>query len=542
MSAEKPRVPGQAPTVRHGHAHEIADHKEDIFFAAIELTRMPVLVTDPRQPDNPVVFVNRAFLAMSGYGKAEIIGRNCRFLQGPDTDRETIAALRDAIAQETEISVEVLNYRKDGSSFWNALFVSPVFTPEGELVYFFSSQLDVSRRRDAEDALTQAQKMEALGQLTGGISHDFNNLLQVMAGRVDLLTMKASRGLIVESELVDALTAIRAAVTKASTLTQQLLAFSRKQTLKGRVVNLNASIKSMEDLVGRTLGEHVTVEYDLDPNLPNCQLDNTQFELALLNLYVNSRDAMPGGGGIRVGTQEVEVAPTDAKAFGLPPGVYASVSISDTGVGIPSDLIAKVMEPFFTTKDVGKGTGLGLSSVHGFAKQSGGIATIYSEPGLGTTVRLYFPAVATRVGAPARGSSNAQDRGGSEHILVVDDRPEVAELAADMLRSSGYRVSVALGGHEAIACVRALPPAEVPVLLFSDVVMPGGLNGYMLAKELRKVQPAMQVLLTSGFDRDLGGLQRDSTAEFELLKKPYSLADLTRRVRAILDGGVGAKI
>ncbi|HEY4583406.1 MAG TPA: histidine kinase famiy protein [Lysobacter sp.] len=543
MSNEKPRLPGPRPTVQQGAANEVRDHKDDIFFAAIELTRMPMLVTDPRQPDNPIVFANRAFVAMSGYELDDVLGRNCRFLQGPDTDRDTVAAVRDAVETRTEISVEILNYRKDGSSFWNALFVSPVFNHAGELVYFFASQLDVSRRRDAEEALAQAQKMEALGQLTGGISHDFNNLLQVMAGRVDFLGLKARMGRLEPGELDQGLAAIRAAVDKASTLTQHLLAFSRKQTLRGRVVNLNASTKAMQDLVGRTLGEGIHVVYELDPDLPNCQLDNTQFEMALLNLFVNARDALPDGGRIHVRTARMDVGGADRDAVvSLPPGGYASIAITDDGVGIPPQLINRVMEPFFTTKDVGKGTGMGLSSVYGFAKQSGGAASIYSEPGMGTTVRLYFPAIASALGPQSLRVGTGEVRGGNERVLVVDDRPEIADLAAEILKSTGYSVEIAYSGADALACMEAMHPQDFPQLLFTDVVMPGGMNGYMLAHELRRRHPALQVLLTSGFDRDLAGLQGDAPSEFELLKKPYSMTDLLRRVRMILDGATGPKL
>ncbi len=543
MSNEKPRLPGPRPTVQQGAANELRDHKDDIFFAAIELTRMPMLVTDPRQPDNPIVFANRAFVAMSGYELDEILGRNCRFLQGPDTDRDTVAAIRDAVETRTEISLEILNYRKDGSSFWNALFVSPVFNHAGELVYFFASQLDVSRRRDAEEALAQAQKMEALGQLTGGISHDFNNLLQVMAGRVDFLSMKAKMGLLQPGDVEQGLSAVRAAVDKASTLTQHLLAFSRKQTLRGRVVNLNASAKAMQDLVGRTLGDRVHVAYELDPDLPNCQLDNTQFEMALLNLFVNARDAMPEGGEIHVRTARVDISGADRHAkVSLPPGAYATIEISDTGAGIPPELINRVMEPFFTTKDVGKGTGMGLSSVYGFAKQSGGAAAIESEPGRGTTVRLYFPAIGDTPGAQSLRVGAGEARGGNERVLVVDDRPEIADLAVEILQSAGYSTDVAYSGADALAVLEAMHPKDYPQLLFTDVVMPGGMNGYMLAQEMRRKHPSMQVLLTSGFDRDLAGLQRDAPSEFELLKKPYSMTDLIRRVRMILDGATGPKL
>lgn len=212
-------------------------------------------VTDPHLPDNPIVFANRAFLEMTGYSAEEIIGSNCRFLQGPETDPASVQDVRESIANRREFATEVLNYRKDGSSFWNALFISPVFDQHGNLVYFFGSQLDVSRRRDAEDALRQAQKMEALGQLTGGIAHDFNNLLQVMSGHLEVIQMLAASNASGSAERI-ALSAEHAATaaTKAATLTQQLLAFSRKQKLRGRVVNLNGLVSGMTNMAERALG------------------------------------------------------------------------------------------------------------------------------------------------------------------------------------------------------------------------------------------------------------------------------------------------
>ncbi|GKT25832.1 PAS domain-containing protein [Acidovorax sp. SUPP3334] len=543
MSSEKPPVPGPWQAyVAEGAPSEVSEHKDDIFFAAIETTRMPMLVTDPRQPDNPIVFCNRAFVAMTGYALEDIMGHNCRFLQGPATDRNTVAAIREAVQQRREISLELLNYRKDGSSFWNALFISPVYNRKGELVYFFASQLDVSRRRDAEEALSQAQKMEALGQLTGGISHDFNNLLQVMSGHLDVMRVKNRNNRLGPQDIDRSIDSIRSAVTKASTLTQQLLAFSRKQKLKGRVVNLNALAKGMATLAERTLGEEIEIEYVLGEDLPNCELDTTQLEVAVLNLLLNSRDAMPNGGRIRVETKGIDLDAHDGDAFsGLPPGRYATISVTDTGAGIPSEVVSRVMDPFFTTKEEGKGTGLGLSMVYGFAKQSGGAVTIYSEVGIGTTVRMYFPAVHGRTHPELSESLSPKSRGGNEKILVVDDRVEVADLAHAMLEGLGYTVHVAHSAHAALKLVRSLPQDALPDLLFTDVVMPGGLNGYELAREMRKTVAGIHILLTTGFDRDMGSLANVAPTEFEILKKPYRLADLARRVRMVLDGATGTK-
>ena len=514
-------------------------HREDIFFAAVETTRMPMVVTDPHQPDNPIIFVNHAFVAMSGYAAEEIIGRNCRFLQGPETDRLAIAAIRDAIAARQEISTEILNYRKDGTTFWNALFVSPVFDQQGKLIYYFASQLDVSRRRDAEDALGQAQKMEALGQLTGGISHDFNNLLQVMQGHVDLLDRRLAGDPVNLRAIATASQSIRSAIDKASTLTQQLLAFARKQRLEGRLTNLNTLTDNLMELATRTLGGDVEVVTELSDDLDNCRIDPTQFELALLNVLINARDAMNGRGKVVIRTTNAVVEADDIRSFaGLEPGRYAVIAITDDGPGIPPELVHRVMEPFFTTKEEGKGTGLGLSMVHGFAKQSGGGVQIESGVGMGTTIRMYFPVAAGQErGVVAQ--RRARDRGGKELILVVDDRPEVLDVARNLFEELGYGVLSAGSGSDAIRLVDKLDGDAPPSLLFSDIIMPGGMNGYVLARKLRQQLPRIKVLLTTGYAGEEQGAGMDAGSEFEVIKKPYKLDELARRVRMALDGPTG---
>jgi PAS domain S-box-containing protein len=523
-----------SPTVTRQGPDGVRDHTSDIFFSAIETTRMPMLLTDPNQPDNPIVFANRAFLAMTGYAPEELMGRNCRFLQGQETDRETVTAIREGIEAESQVSVEILNYRKDGSSFWNALFISPVYNPDGRLAYFFASQLDVSRRRDAEAALRQSQRMEAVGQLTGGISHDFNNLLQVMSGALAMLR-KGGR-LPTDARSVQLVEAMDGAVARASTLTQQLLAFSRKQTLQGRVVNLNALIGGMGEIADRTLGDDVELDLRLAPDLLNVRIDPTQAELALLNVLINARDAMPEGGRITVLTANVTVGRDGFGLDGLAPGAYVRVAITDTGTGIPEAIIKKVMEPFFTTKEEGKGTGLGLSMVYGFAKQSGGLARIYSEEGKGTTVSLVFPALSGPAEAETASGLATRSLGGSERILVVDDRPDVAQMTQLMLQDVGYAVDVVDSGRHALD---ALARSASYKLLVSDIVMPGGMNGIELARRARARDPRLKVLLMTGFATDVLDGADPLSAGFDVILKPFTQGDLVRRARLLLDGPTG---
>jgi PAS domain S-box-containing protein len=525
------------PTIRADH-DGVTDAHADIFFAAVEMTRMPMIVTDPRQHDNPIVFSNQAFIRMTGYSQAELLGRNCRFLQGPDTDRETVAEIRHAIETRREIATEILNYRKNGSTFWNALFISPIFDPTGKLIYFFASQLDVSRRRDAEEALRQAQKMEALGQLTGGIAHDFNNLLQVMRGYMDLIDSGLTRPEPDMARMRRSLGNARAAADRAATLTQQLLAFSRKQRLEGRAVSLNALVGGIREMAARTLGDDVALHLDLAPDLGTCRLDPTQAEVALLNILINARDALGGrpGGAVTIATRNREVGVKDALMRNrLPPGSYVVVCVTDNGGGMPPEILSRVMEPFFTTKEEGRGTGLGLSMVYGFARQSGGAVQIESAPGQGTSVHLYFPQAADDI-QPRPSAPRASEQPGTETILVVDDRPEVAELARAILEEFGYTVHIAHNGNEAMRMINGDMPLD---MLFTDLIMPGGMNGVMLAREARRQRPRIKVLLTTGYADDSVSNEDSRGAEFDLIHKPYGRADLARRVRIVLDGPTG---
>ncbi|MGF6494166.1 PAS domain S-box-containing protein [Luteibacter sp. 621] len=520
------------------------DHPgSDIFFAAVSTTRMPMIVTDPRKADNPIIFVNPAFLRMTGYTNEELIGNNCRLLQGPGTDRVTISTIRDAVAANQEIATEILNYRKDGSTFWNALFISPVYDGNGEVVYFFASQLDVSRRRDAEDALRQAQKMEALGQLTGGIAHDFNNLLQLMIGYVESVEAGLARPDPDREKLLRFIGGAKAGIKRASTLTSQLLAFSRKQTLQGRVVNPNQVVADMQDMLGRSIGSDIVLDLELSPATRNARLDPTQLEVALLNVAINARDAMDGRPGKRLIIRARNATPLEVNNLGelsTRGGEYVAIDVVDNGTGMPPEIASRVMDPFFTTKDEGKGTGLGLSMVYGFAKQSGGAVGLTSKEGEGTTVTMYFPvAVEVDDGRSVPQVSRidrASDRSGHERVLVVDDRHDLAELAHTILESHGYDVVSLSDPEEAL---RQLEQDDGFDVLFTDIVMPGDLNGVALARKARAIRPTIKVLLTTGYASqsvqrsDAGGIA------FDVLNKPYSRMDLLRKIRFVLDGPTG---
>jgi len=519
------------PGMRHWQASYIdksgLEDRGNIFFAAVEMTRMPMVVTDPRQPDNPIVFVNRAFLDLTLYEEQDIIGRNCRFLQGPQTDPATVEEVRNAVAEQRAVALDILNYKADGTTFWNALYLGPIFDHDGHLLYFFASQMDVTERRATQQSSLQAQKMEAIGQLTAGMAHDFNNLLQVINGNLELslLALGASNSSNnANGKAADPIRRAQRAAMKAGKLTQQLLTFARKQRLEPRRINLNALLVEFSEMLVRTLGDKVELHLDLKPGLPYCTLDPTHLEMALLNVLINARDAMADGGQVKVGTS-------------LARGNEVVICVVDEGEGMTPEVMQRATEPFFTTK--GPGTGLGLAMVHGFVQQSRGRLELDSTPGKGTTVRMIFPATETASGMAHEEAGDAdapeQDRdAGKPRILVVEDNEDVRELAESMLDSAGYAVVSAPSGEQALDLLEEQADID---LVFTDVLMPGGMNGLQLADQVRARRPGTPILITTGYMDELPAASRAQS--LDILTKPYRQEDLLSRVRAILPARSG---
>ncbi len=501
------------------------------FAAAIAAMASGVLITDSAAPDNPIIFANQAFTDITGYAPDEVTGRNCRFLQGPQTDRADVAALRAAVAERRPVHLTLRNYRKTGEPFWNRLTISPIREGDALARFFVGIVDDVSERVEAEERLRQAQKMEAVGQLTGGIAHDFNNLLTVVLGSTDLLI----DGLESNAPLLEIARSVRLAAQRGGELTSRLLAFARQQPLHAVAVDINALAGRCADLMRIAVGEHIDIVLDLAPDLPHVAADPNQLESALLNLAVNSRDAMSGGGRIVVKTTVRALAADDlTDAPDARPGRFVAISVADTGAGMPASVLKKVFEPFFTTKDVGKGTGLGLSMVHGFIHQSGGHVAIESAVARGTTVTLYLP-LACEHAAPvavALSEPAGADRGDGETILVVEDDPMVARHVTDQLAAFGYRVEYAQDGKAALARLAERDDID---LVFSDVIMPGGLSGFQLVEEVRRLRPNVGVLLTSGYIESAMQHQQLGVS-VNLLLKPYCRAELASAIRAALAG------
>jgi signal transduction histidine kinase len=379
----------------------------------------------------------------------------------------------------------------------------------------------------SQAALHQAQKMEAVGQLTGGVAHDFNNLLTVIIGNLDFLDSEAA-----SNPRLRKLTAtIRRSAERGARLTTQLLAFSRRQPLRPETCNLNALIIDFDILIKRAVGETVAVRSDLHPGLWPCNIDPAQFEAGMLNLIVNARDAMPTGGTLSITTRNIAIAADDpAFADDIAPGQYVVVAIADTGIGMKPETLERAFEPFYTTKEVGKGSGLGLSQLYGFVRQSGGTARIASKIGGGTTVTIYLPKTAREAAQPEPASPPAKAKG-SETVLVVEDDPDVLDIAVETLSELGYRILVAYDGVEAMAILERDEPID---LLFTDIVMPYGISGIQLARQARKLRQDIKVLLTSCYTMQILSAEYGAEKEFTIIGKPYRQAELAEHVRRAL--------
>jgi PAS domain S-box-containing protein len=446
---------------------------------------------------------------------------------------------REAFAQLVDQQHQSREYRfrhADGTYRWIHDERTVVRDTLGRPTEIVGSWVDVTARRRAEEASAQleqelrhAQKLEAVGRLAGGVAHDFNNLLTVIIGRCELLFRRVGHAGATARD-VDI---IMATARRASTLTTQLLAFSRKQVLQPTLLDLNEVVANMERLLDRLIGEDVVLWTDLQASLGRARADLGQIEQVIMNLVVNARDAMPAGGRLTIQTANVDVdAEFAARRVGFAPGAYVMLAVSDTGVGIEPDVRAKLFEPFFTTKPEGKGTGLGLSTVYGIVKQSGGEIVVESEPGQGASFRIYLPRVDGAEPAPAVRPDGAPDPGGSETILLTEDAAVVRDLTCDLLRAAGYRVLAAATPDEALAlCENHSGTID---LLLTDVVLPG-MSGRELAEHARRVRPKMRVLFVSGYPDDEMvrlGIQRE---EAVFLAKPFTADALGRKVRQALE-------
>jgi PAS domain S-box-containing protein len=472
-------------------------------------------------PEGNVTNWNPGAQRIKGYSAEEVIGSHfSRFYTPEDQASGQPARSLATAASEGRFHTEGWRMRKDGSRFWANVVIDAIHDDQGKLIGFAKITRDVTEQREASEALQRAnaalfhsQKLQAIGHLTGGIAHDFNNLLAVVSSGLDVLSMSQGR---VEPQLLEAM---RRAVQRGSNLTQQLLAFARKQPLQPEPCNVNALIHGFESVLRRAVDSSIAFAIELDPAMGTVALDGQRFEAALLNLVVNARDAMPDGGKLLLKTGMVELKAEEVGT--LPAGRYLQVLVVDSGQGMDADTLQRAVEPFFTTKDVGKGTGLGLSQVHGFITQSGGELVLNSTAGEGTVVGIYLPLLDLPVPATTR-------RPLVERVLVVEDEPELLGLASSLFRSIGYDVLTASNGADARLVIERDPQAVD--IVFSDVVMPG-ISGMELAQWVRQEHPHIKVVLTSGYAQPALAAEHERIKDYAFVGKPYRLPDLARALR-----------
>jgi PAS domain S-box-containing protein len=465
------------------------------------------------EPDGTIASWNPGARRFKGYESDEIIGRNYSLFF---TDEDRAAGLPqqalEIAAREGRFEAEGVRVRKDGSRFWVNAVLDPIRNDAGDLLGFAKITRDITERHlaqqeleEARVSLFQAQKLQALGELTGGIAHDFNNLMTVIRGSAELLRTAG----LSEAKRKRYLDAIIETSDRATTLTSHLLAFGRRQPLKPEVIDLNLRLDAFAEMVSRTIGSKTEIALDLSPQLWPAEIDATQLETALLNGAINARDAMPSGGRLTIASRNVPGGENNAD--------MVCVSLTDTGEGISKEALERVFDPFFTTKPIGKGTGLGLSQIHGFAAQSGGRAEIASVEGEGTTLSLFLPrASGTAMGALPCEAGLAKGDGAT--VLLVEDNDQVREFAESLLADLDYRVMSAPSAEAALTMLAA----QAVDILFTDVMMPG-MSGVELAEKAQEMRPDLPVLLASGYSEEVAG---GSARAFETLAKPYGAATL----------------
>ena len=521
-------------TVRlHGTFQDVTDRvmverqvRETRDFYELTLDAMPTMVSYIDK-DLRLTYANKAIEAELGLPRDQILGRRARELISDASATAVTDHVRKALSGEAT-SMTHTDTRNGRVSDWQTHFV-PEVDADGTVRGFFSIVYDLTEIKRLEARLLQAQKMEAVGQLTGGIAHDFNNLLGVVLGNLQLIERAVAE---TPSLARKVHTAMRAAVRGAD-LTRRLLSFARRQILDPTVVDLNRQLLGLGDLMQRTLGESIEVRMVRTPDLWHTRVDAGQFENAILNLAINARDAMTHGGRLTVRTQNTWLD----KMFcadhpQIEPGEYVVISVNDTGTGIEPEILKRVFEPFFTTKESGKGSGLGLAMVNGFAEQSGGVATIESKPGAGTTVRIYLPRCIEEQSEHEDTITTKMAPGGDETILVVEDDADLRETVVTTLKQLGYHV---LHAANADAAIRLLSGNEPIDLLFTDVMMPGGILGPALARRARELRPEIDVLFTTGYADSNVLSSATGLGGAEVIHKPYRNEELALRIRFVLD-------
>lgn len=535
-----PNVRGVVVNARDINNRKRTEEQLRLLATAIGSTDDGVLITDTRpEPAGPrIVFVNKGLCRMTGYNQEELIGQKPDQFQGPKSDRTILNQLKGELAAGQSFNLETINYRQDNSEYHAAWHISPVLNASGQITHYVSIQRDVTELKLLEAQFLQAQKMEAIGRLAGGVAHDFNNLLTIIKGYSEMLLMKLHPDDPLRLDVEE----VKRAGDQAAALTHRLLIFSRQEMVQPKALDLNTIIIDMEKMFRRLIGEDIQLITALEPALTPVKADSGQMEQVIMNLVVNARDAMPQGGTLTIETRNVTL--DDAEAGHpyqpQPPstqsGQYVQLMVSDTGVGIDEKAMIHIFEPFYTTKERGKGTGLGLSTVYAIVNQSKGNIQVRSTPGQGTTFTIYLPCLDETDEAVSQRAQNGllrRTERGTETVLLVEDEKGVRELAKRTLRHQGYHILEAEHGDEALQICEAY---QGPIhLLLTDVIMPNRMSGRELAEQLKILLPDTKILYMSGYTDDIIVQHGVLDASVNFLQKPFNPSDLLYKVREVLD-------
>jgi two-component system cell cycle sensor histidine kinase/response regulator CckA len=498
--------------------------------AALESAANAITITDRA---GAVIWTNSAFTRLTGYSAEEVVGQNMRVLKSGQHDQTFYQQLWETLLTGQVWHGELINRRKDGSLYAEDNIITPVRDERREITHFIAIKQDITERKELEAQLRQAQKMEGIGQLVGGVAHDFNNLLAVIRGNTELLLMDAEQ---LSGRASECLKQVVAAADRAATLTRQLLAFGRKQVMQPQLVILDQVIGNMIKMLKRIIGEDIDLQCHFAAGLPCVEADPGMMEQVLVNLVVNARDAMPRGGRLVITTDltNVDTAYTQTHPEART-GDFVCLTVSDTGTGIVPEHLPRIFESFFTTKETGKGTGLGLATVYSIGKQHQGWVEVSSRVGVGTTFRLLLPALPPSFRPAADAKTEAELRGGTETILLVEDDSAVRLTTRRVLERFGYKVCEAMSASDALEIWRG--QSEGIALLLTDIIMPQGVTGRELAEQLRAERQELKVIFLSGYGEDVSGTDTDfiRRTKSRFLQKPCSTRTLIETVRICLD-------
>jgi PAS domain S-box-containing protein len=503
-----------------------AEAERERLMAAIEQSGEVIIITDP---EGAIQYANPAFEKVTGYSRQEALGQNPRFLKSGEQDQAFYRELWQTISSGKSWQGTLVNKRKDGKLYTEDATISPVSDAGGRIVSYVAVKRDISVQRLMEEQLRQSQKMETVGQLAGGVAHDFNNMLQVIISYVEMSLGKVESGQPLHKYLQE----IRRAAQRSAELTAQLLAFARRQAVSPRVLDLNEAVASTQKMIQRLIGEDIDLAWMPGHDLWKVKIDPAQLDQILANMAVNARDAIGGVGKLTIETEKVSFDESYcATHAGFVPGEYVLLAVSDDGRGMDKETMGHLFEPFFTTKGLGKGTGLGLATIYGIVKQNNGFINVDSAPGLGSTFKVYLPRVEGVAEVEGAGGEEPAPRGGTETVLVAEDEAAILELARESLEQLGYTVLTARSPEEALR--KAEKHAGPIQLLITDVVMPQ-MNGRQLSERLSAVRSGLKCLYMSGYTADVIAHRGVLEQGVRFIAKPFSLTTLAGKVREVLD-------